>query len=395
MIITLAADRGGRHRRVSIFKDEVEGLLHTCGRHFTLSRLPSASTYEQQLAAAACRRRPLSCTIGLMQVFTEPQACDHALAMGGQEVPIRLRRSLSGPLPGLRREGGLLRHRAHAFTGTCSWAPRADRRRAHHLLGDRAGGDGNLSVVAATSEPGVGRMAAAIAGKALWCCSTCTPSVGFYIAVVAIVISLTGLIYTYVWGIGYRYAAAEDRGLRLNYETQALQIKRPKPKTCPSTESSRCAAEDARQQSCASVSSSIAEGNYLVTAASGNLDGGDPYELPDLVAFGGKNIIVAISQDRPGVYTMNEVTAGIWPLFYSGRANPELKVDVCGNTITGREGYSTAGAGTVAARTFTLNGTVNDDSTIDMSWSYVRDDGTTPVDPAQGSYTLTLIKVGM
>jgi len=142
-------------------------------------------------------------------------------------------------------------------------------------------------------------------------------------------------------------------------------------------------------------SSTITEGNYIVTAASGNLDGGDTYELPDLVAFGGSNIVVKITQDRPGVYTIDEVTAGIWPLFYSGRANPALKVDVCGNTITGREGYSTAGAGTVAARTFTLNGTVNEDNTIDMSWSYVRDDGTTPANPAQGTYTLTLIKLGM
>ena len=31
--------------------------------------------------------------------------------------------------------------------------------------------------------------------------------VGFYVAVVAIVISLTGLIYTYVWGVGFQYAA--------------------------------------------------------------------------------------------------------------------------------------------------------------------------------------------
>ncbi len=31
--------------------------------------------------------------------------------------------------------------------------------------------------------------------------------VGFYVAIIAIVIALTGLIYTYVWGSGYQYAA--------------------------------------------------------------------------------------------------------------------------------------------------------------------------------------------
>lgn len=142
-------------------------------------------------------------------------------------------------------------------------------------------------------------------------------------------------------------------------------------------------------------SSTITAGNYLVTAASGNLDGGDTYELPDLVEAGASNIVVKIVQNRPGVYTIDEVTGGIWPLFYSGRANPELQVDVCGNTITGRVGQVTAGAGTVAARTFTLNGTINSDNSITMTWSYVRDDGTTPLNPAQGTYTLKLIKVGM
>jgi uncharacterized iron-regulated membrane protein len=39
--------------------------------------------------------------------------------------------------------------------------------------------------------------------------------VGFYIAVVAIVISLTGLIYTYVWGVGFRYAAQKTEAYDL------------------------------------------------------------------------------------------------------------------------------------------------------------------------------------
>ncbi len=72
-------------------------------------------------------------------------------------------------------------------------------------------------------------------------------------------------------------------------------------------------------------SSTIAEGNYLVTAASGNLDGGDTYELADLVEFGGSNIVVTITQDRPGVYTINEVTAGIWPCFTAAERTLSLR----------------------------------------------------------------------
>jgi hypothetical protein len=145
------------------------------------------------------------------------------------------------------------------------------------------------------------------------------------------------------------------------------------------------------------LSEGIVAGTYVVSDASGNLDGGETYDQSVLVdnsegVFAADMVTVVITKVRPGVYSLSEVTGGIWPIFYSGRAKPTLKVDLCGNTITGRTGAVTAGAGTASARTFTLNGTLNDDGTINMTWSYVRDDGATPASPAMGSYKLTRIQ---
>jgi hypothetical protein len=136
-------------------------------------------------------------------------------------------------------------------------------------------------------------------------------------------------------------------------------------------------------------SEGIVPGYYIVTEASGNLDGDVPFTLDDLEGDSGQRITVVITEDWPGTYTINEVTAGVWPTYYSGRANPKLKVVLCDNTISGKLGASTAGVGTVAARTFTLNGTLNSDGTISMTWSYVRDAGGTPAGAAKGSYVLT------
>ena len=84
----------------------------------------------------------------------------------------------------------------------------------------------------------------------------------------------------------------------------------------------------------------------------------------------------------------NEITGGVWPAFYSGRANPALQVDLCGTTISGREGAVTAGAGSATARIFTIAGTQNGDGTITINWSYARVTGVTPANPAKGTYTL-------
>jgi hypothetical protein len=136
-------------------------------------------------------------------------------------------------------------------------------------------------------------------------------------------------------------------------------------------------------------SSGIAAGSYRVISASGNLDGGDTFTLDTLKKYyGTANVLVNIEQVHPGLYTIDEVTGGVWPLFYSGRANPALDVDLCDNVISGHEGSVSTGVGTAAQRNFTLNGTLNADGTITMTWSYEREDGNTPPDPAQGTYTL-------
>jgi hypothetical protein len=139
------------------------------------------------------------------------------------------------------------------------------------------------------------------------------------------------------------------------------------------------------------VSDAIAPGYYMVTEMTANLDGGTAITLADLEGALGERVVVEIDMERPGLYTVNEVTGGVWPVAYPGRASPVLQVDVCGNAIQGREGAVTAGAGTAAARTFTLAGTANENGTINMTWSYVRNDGATPLNPAKGTYTLSRI----
>jgi len=131
-------------------------------------------------------------------------------------------------------------------------------------------------------------------------------------------------------------------------------------------------------------------GTYQVTAAAGNLDGGTAYDLTTIEADNGGHIYVVVTRTRPGLYVLNEVTGGIWPIYYSTRANPALSVDVCPSVISGRLGAVTTGAGTTSTRVFTLNGTVNSTTSISMTWSYTRTQGT-PASPAQGTYTLTKI----
>lgn len=126
-------------------------------------------------------------------------------------------------------------------------------------------------------------------------------------------------------------------------------------------------------------------GKYKVTEASGNLDGDVPYTLVDLVADAGADIEVLIEEVFPGRYTIDEVTGGIWPVYYPGRANPAVGVDLCATTVAGHEGNLEVGG----LRKFTVNGTRNIDGTITITWSYVRIVGATPANPAKGTYTLT------
>jgi hypothetical protein len=138
----------------------------------------------------------------------------------------------------------------------------------------------------------------------------------------------------------------------------------------------------------------IEEGLYVVTDASGNLDGGDPITLDDLKVDGGVDeILVEVAMDRPGLYTIDEVTGGFWPVYYPGRVNPALQVDLCGTTISGHEGAVTAGEAPGPQRMFTIDGTLNGDGTVNITWSYERVDGiATPADPAKGTYTITKLE---
>ena len=138
----------------------------------------------------------------------------------------------------------------------------------------------------------------------------------------------------------------------------------------------------------------LEEGLYVVTEASGNLDGGVPFTLDDLKADGGVDeIFVEVTMDRPGLYTVDEVTGGVWPVYYHGRANPALKVDLCGTTISGHEGDLTAGELPGPVRTFTIDGTLNGDGTVDITWSYERLMVLQrPPDPAKGTYTISKLE---
>jgi len=142
------------------------------------------------------------------------------------------------------------------------------------------------------------------------------------------------------------------------------------------------------------IDEQLEEGLYVVTEASGNLDGGVPYTLDDLKTDAGVDeILVEVTVDRPGLYTVDEVTGGVWPVYYTGRANPALKVDFCGTTLSGHAGELTAGTAPGPLRTFTIDGVVNGDGTIDITWSYERTDGAaTPADPAKGTYTITKLE---
>jgi len=185
-----------------IFKDELEGVLYPGVTYVE----PAAErvSYEQQLAAARAAVPP-TYRIGLMQVFMNPKRAT-ALAMYGAKFQYGYVDPYRGRYLGSIEQGGffdvvLKLHRTLflgvtgrilvelttcwaivlAATGIYLWWPRKwkqvwgvwlsrFRRKPYVVLRD-------LHTVS-----------------------------GIYVAVVAIVISLTGLIYTSVWGIGFQYA---------------------------------------------------------------------------------------------------------------------------------------------------------------------------------------------
>jgi uncharacterized iron-regulated membrane protein len=186
-----------------IFKDELEGVLHPGVTY--VEPAAQRATYEQQMAAVRAAVGP-DYKIGLMQVFMNPKRAT-ALAMGGKTFQFGYVDPYRGHYLGAIEKGGfsdvvLDLHRT-LFLGTTGriivelttcwtivlavtgiylwwphkanqvwgvWLPRL-RRKPYVVLRD-------LHTVS-----------------------------GIYVAVIAIVIALTGLIYTYVWGSGFQYAA--------------------------------------------------------------------------------------------------------------------------------------------------------------------------------------------
>jgi hypothetical protein len=125
-------------------------------------------------------------------------------------------------------------------------------------------------------------------------------------------------------------------------------------------------------------------GQYRVKSATGNRDGGITFNLDTLKKYyPTPHVIVQVTEQRPGLVTLDEITGGLWPLFYPTRANPSVDVDLCGSTIA--ENNLIVGG----IRRFVANGTVNSDNTITITWSYTRIDGNpTPASPAKGTFVL-------
>ena len=187
-----------------IFKDELEGVLHPGVIYVE----PAAErvSYEQQLAAARAAV-PSNYRIGLMQVFMNPKRAT-ALTMAGDKFQFGYVDPYRGHYLGSIEQQGsffdiVLKLHRQLFLGTTGrivvelttcwaivlaatgiylwwprkakqvwgvWLPRL-RRKPYVVLRD-------LHSVS-----------------------------GIYVAIVTIVISLTGLIYTYSWGTGFQYAA--------------------------------------------------------------------------------------------------------------------------------------------------------------------------------------------
>lgn len=198
-VLIVVAATGGLY----IFKDELEGVIYPGVTYVE----PAATrvSYERQLAAARAAV-PSTYRITLMQVFADPRRAT-SLAMFGEPFQYGYVDPYRGRYLGAIRQSGffdiVLKLHRQLFVGTlgriivelttcwtivllatgiylwwprkCSrlwgvWLPRL-RRKPYIVLRD-------LHAVG-----------------------------GIYLAVVAIVIALTGLIYTYVWGSGFQYAA--------------------------------------------------------------------------------------------------------------------------------------------------------------------------------------------
>jgi uncharacterized iron-regulated membrane protein len=189
-----------------IFKDELEAVLHPGVTYVE----PAAErvSYEKQLAAARAAM-PKPVTIGLVQVFANPRRAT-AVAMAGEKFQMGYVDPYRGRFLGAIEQGNffeiVLKLHRTLFVGTTGrivvelttcwtivlaasgmylWWPR----RWNQLWGVWLPRLRRKPYVVLRDLHSVG---------------------GIYVALIAIVISLTGLIYTYAWGGGYQYAAQKS-----------------------------------------------------------------------------------------------------------------------------------------------------------------------------------------
>ena len=87
----------------------------------------------------------------------------------------------------------------------------------------------------------------------------------------------------------------------------------------------------------------------------GDGDGGKADAYSDLSS------VITITEVRPGMYTIDDMSFGVYPGVYGDDA-PEGNVNLCGTDITDRGDADQYGD------SFTITGTLNGDGTVSISW---------------------------
>jgi uncharacterized iron-regulated membrane protein len=211
-----------------IFKDELEGVLHP-GVMYVEPAVERA-TYEQQLAAARAAVPP-SYQIGLIQVFTNPKRAT-GLAMSGETFQRGYVDPYRGRYLGSIEKGGffdiVLQLHRQLFLGTTGrivvelttcWTIVLAATGIYLWWPQRANQVWGVWLPRFRAKPYV-------------VLRDLHSVVGFYVAVIAIAISLTGLIYTYVWGAGFQYAARKTEAYEL-FSKPMLSKSAPEVKDLP------------------------------------------------------------------------------------------------------------------------------------------------------------------
>ena len=227
-----------------IFKDELEAVLHPGVTY--VEPAAERATYEQQLAAARAAVPP-TYRIGLMQVFTNPKRAT-SLAMAGEKFQYGYVDPYRGHYLGSIEKGGffdiVLKLHRKLFLGTTG-------RIVVELTTCWS------IVLAATgiylwwphkANQVWGVWLPRLRGKPYVVLRDLHSVGGIYVAVVAIVISLTGLIYTYVWGSGFQYAAQKTEAYDMFSKSMLSKSRTRGQRPVHRPDRRDCAAENARQQ---------------------------------------------------------------------------------------------------------------------------------------------------